>query len=263
MGFPYLEERSHMAFCRTSWLGLVFVSTLSLAGAGCGGGIENGDYVLIRVAFADVKEDASCYADGEIPKEIRDDTTTFRGGSTFILYRGPEDAYYLDTQSNVMEGALEGDAFTFGGESVDVEYLGGLPAETIVDTDHDNIEDNQDNMVDADMDGLDDGFDDDVVDLDGDGDDDRFGDPEVDVNDDGVDDRLTVITPATDGDKYTTTNSLSVTFTIANEQVAGSTKASLKVTCKGVDCPSKLPDCTQNIDFVGTVVKDADVEHQL
>jgi len=252
-----------MASHRFSALGVLLGSALSLTAAGCGGGIENGDYLLLRVAFSDLKEDASCYANDEIPKEIKNDTTSFRSGSTFVLYRGPEEAYYLDLEEVVMEGTREGDNFTFEGESVDVEYQGGIPAVVITDSDQDGIDDNDDPMVDADKDGQDDKFQDDYVDIDADGEDDRFEDQEVDVNGDGVDDRFTIVTPATDGDKYTSTRQQTVSFTITNENISGTVENVIKVKCSGVACPTKLPNCTQDLEFVGTVVKDADVEHQL
>lgn len=253
-----------MVVHRGSLLGILLGSTLALAATGCGG-IESGDYLLLRVAFADSEQNASCYVDGEIPKEIKDDTTSFRSGATLILYRGPTETYYLDTETTVMEGARKDDTFTFKGESVDVEYVNGQPAVLIHDSDHDGIDDNNDNEVDADKDGLDDQFQDDLVDTDNDGFDDRdeFSDDEVDVNGDGEDDRYTVVTPATDGDRYTSTNSTTVSFTISNNDITGSSEVSLKVTCEGLTCPTTLPDCTQNVKFVGTLVKDASVEHQL
>lgn len=253
-----------MAFHRLSALGALLGSALSLTAAGCAGGIENGDYVLIRVAYADTQKDAACYTDGEIPKEVAGDSSTTRAGATFALYRGTEESWYLDTGEEVFTGTFVEDTFTFEGGFVDVEYLNGQPAQVILDSDHDNIEDFNDPMIDADMDGMDDeGFNDEVVDVDGDGLDDRGQDNLVDANGDGEDDRYTVVTPATDGDKYTLNATRTVSFTITNDNVVGTATLSSKTTCKGATCPSKLPDCTQEADFVGTVVKDAAIEHQL
>ena len=248
----------------SSLAALLCSAALSMAAAGCTTGVEPGDYQLLRVAYAEIQADATCYADGEVPRDIKDDSTSFRTGGTLVLFRGPDETYYLDTEKAVMEGKREGDTYSFEGESVDVEYLNGKPAVVMLDTDHDGLDDNgADSQVDADADGLDDDFQDDLVDVDGDGMDDRYEDQEVDVDGNGKDDRFTEIEPATDGDKHTMTTVQTVSFTVSGSDVTGNLTSSIQRTCSGATCPEELPSCATSVAFVGTLVEDVDVEHQL
>jgi hypothetical protein len=254
----------NMVNYRSRLLSVLVGSAISLAAMGCAEDeIEQGEYVLLRVAFADVQVNPSCYPDGEIPKEIKDDSTSIRAGATLALFRGPNENYFLDAADDVMEGTLEGETFTFKGKSVDVEYKNGKPAEVIHDADKDGLEDNFDDpSVDADKDGLEDNFDE-VVDTDNDGLDDRYEDEDVDVNNDKLDDRFTEIKPAIDGDKHTFTTNQTLSFTISDKDVAGTNKVSHKEACSGATCPTELMSCTQSGEFVGTLVEEAGIEHQL
>jgi hypothetical protein len=238
-------------------------AALSLSAAGCSTPVEEGDYRLLRVAYADVQRDASCFAKGEVPKEIKDDKSSFRTGGTLVLYRGPDETYYLDAETVVMEGTRDGDTFTFSGESVDVDYQNGTPAVVILDTDHDGVADFMDDSIDADKDGIDDEYMDDLVDLDNDGEDDRFDDDEVDLDKDGLDDRFTEIEPEKDGDRVTTATTDTLSFKLSGSDVAGSSESSITVTCTGATCPEELPVCKTNVTFVGTLIEDVAVEHQL
>lgn len=243
---------------------LLGLAGLSVPAVGCSPGTAQGDYMLLSVAYADAEQDASCYVDGEVPQAIKEDTTSFRTGGTLVLFGGPDEAYYLESETAVLAGVREGDAFTFSGESVDVEYANGTPEVAILDADHDGLDDNvDDGMVDADKDGLDDNYQDGDVDTDADGLDDRDQDDEVDVDMDGLDDRFTVIEPAKDGDKLTMTIRTTVSLTISGSDITGNSETSSSATCSGASCPEELPSCKTSVAFVGTLVEDADVEHQL
>lgn len=254
-----------MIAARSSSLAFLLCSaTLFLVVAGCTPDPDPGEYTLLNVAYADVQKDASCYANGEVPDSIKDDTTSFRAGGTLVLFRGPEDLYFLQTETVVLEGARDAETFTFEGESVDVEYVNSSPGVTILDADHDGLNDDiNDAMVDADKDGLNDLAQDDEVDTDNDGLDDRYQDDEVDVDKDGLDDRYAVIEPPTEGDKLTKTTRSSVSFTISGGDLTGSSETSTETTCSGATCPTEVPSCKTSVTFVGTVVEDARVEHQI
>ncbi len=243
---------------------LIGSAVLSLAAAGCGSDADDSDYMLLRVAYASIEKDASCYEDGEVPTEVKDDTTSFFAGGTLVVFNGPDEAYYLESETTALEGTRDGDVLTFTAKSVDVEYVNGKPGKSIRDADHDGLEDDvKDGMVDADKDGLDDSYQDDEVDTDGDGQDDRYGDEEVDVNKDDLDDRFTMIEPPTEGDKVTKTTKSTVSITISDSDITGKGETSSKSTCSGATCPEELPSCKSSVTFVGTIVEEASVEHQI
>src|SRR5678816_65902 len=110
----------------------VALATALLGVAGCGG-LSAGDHVFYRVAFDQLEKDASCYPDNEIPDSVKDDTSTLRGGATFILYIAGDDEAELDTGSLVLPGSSTDTGYTFSGNAVDVEYP---PGRIITDADH-------------------------------------------------------------------------------------------------------------------------------
>jgi len=88
---------------------------------GCGG-VGPGDYVVYEVSFTAMEKASSCYVDKYVPPNEKSDSTTVRDAGTFILYAGIEDKFYLDAGEVTLEGAKEGDKYTFTGKSVDVQY---------------------------------------------------------------------------------------------------------------------------------------------
>lgn len=242
---------------------LIGSAVLSLASAACSSGADESDYMLLRVAYAGIEKSASCYEDSEVPTAVKDDATSFYAGGTLVVFRGPDEAYYLESETTALKGSRDGDILTFTAKSVDVEYVNGDPGKSILDADHDGLEDNsKDGMIDADKDGLDD-YQDAEVDTDGDGQDDRYEDEDVDVNKDRLDDRYTMIEPPTDGDKVTVTTKSTVTITISDSDITGKGETSSQSTCSGATCPEELPSCKTSVTFVGTIVEDASVEHQI
>lgn len=243
----------------------LFCATVALLGAtGCSTELDDGDYQVFRVAFGSEKADAGCYVDGEIPASIREDTTTLKSGGTFIMYVTEQGDVFLDTGSMVLLGEKDGSTgYEFEGEVVDVEVP---PGRTILDADHDGIDDTEDLAIDADMDGLDDtatdfeGFPvDDSVDVDGDGLDDRTQDDIVDVDNDGEDDRYVEL-PAPY--KLRTVRDYRVEITMNGDVVIGETRSTIRNTCEGAECPEtfEASTCTVQNEFQGVLIEDAQVD---
>jgi hypothetical protein len=237
---------------------LALFAPLTLAGsllgaAGCGG-ISTGDHVFYRVAVEASKKEAGCYADKMIPENEKDDTTTFRGGATFILYLPADDDAQLDTGSLVLSGAATDAGYSFTGDDVNVEYL---PGKTINDSDHDGIDDSDDMMIDADKDGLDDKTDP-TVDVDADGLDDRFDDNLVDANDDNKDDRIVEIPSGT---KVVVTTTVTVDMTVDGSTVSGTSTTVTDSKCEGTLCTGFMgTSCTQTSTFKGVEVEQAAIQ---
>jgi hypothetical protein len=85
--------------------------------AGCGG-IGPGDYVIYRVALSSPKYGGDCVLDDN----LKSDSSSFRASDTFVLYGGPEEAFYLDVGDVTLGGAADGDGYKFKGSSVDVQF---------------------------------------------------------------------------------------------------------------------------------------------
>lgn len=116
-----------MSLTRTSLSllrGGVLLAGLALAAVSGCGGIGPGDYVIYRVAFSDPEPTTGCFANGQIPPDTKDDSTTFRDTGTLILYAGKEDVVYLDTGKGTLEGKKSDNGYSFSGKSVDVSYSG-------------------------------------------------------------------------------------------------------------------------------------------
>lgn len=100
------------------WAGL-------LAGAlgvmGCG--IQPGDYVIYRVSPGATTETATCYYPdmGPSPNEAND-VTTIRESATWIIYASINDAFYLDSGQNTLEGVATDTGYQFTGREVDVQF---------------------------------------------------------------------------------------------------------------------------------------------
>lgn len=219
--------------------------------------LEEGDYMVFRVAFSSSTPEANCYQKGEIPASIKEDSTSLLGGGTYIMYATEVGGYFLDAGSTVLAGELDVDTYEFRGDITDVEVPVGT---TIFDADHDGIDDSMDDAIDADGDGIDDQQDD-LVDVDNDGLDDRFEDNLVDANNDGVDDRIVEV-PAPH--KFRSVRDYRVDMVIANDVVTGETRTTLTNTCEGTDCPEDYnTQCRVTGTFEGVVIEDAQVDVSL
>ncbi len=106
---------------RNSWIlrGAVVAALGALSG-GCGG-LGPGDYVVYRVAQSELVDSSSC--PGYDDPSQKSDSSTFLSTSTFILYAGLEDVYYLEAEGQAtLEGTEDGGTYSFSGKTVDVEY---------------------------------------------------------------------------------------------------------------------------------------------
>lgn len=235
-------------------LGSLALGSTLLGAAGCGGGLSTGDHAFYWVALEAAKPEASCYSDKKIPDSVKDDITTVRGRSTFVLYVTADDVAELDTGMAVLAGVVTETGYTFSGDTVDVDYPAGVK---ILDADKDGIADNVDMMIDADKDTIDDSTDPDV-DTDIDGFDDRGGqDPLVDANNDGKDDRYTEIPSGT---KFTTKTSITIDMVIDGATISGTVTGLGAKTCEGKDCPKDYAtSCTRTSPFTGVEIEQTEV----
>ena len=105
--------------------GVVGVAAFAgLTWAGCGGGIDPGEYAVYRVAFSEPKISSSCFYDKELPPNIAKDSNTIRESGTYVLYAAANDQFYLDSGDMTLVGASTDDVYAFDGKAVDVEYSG-------------------------------------------------------------------------------------------------------------------------------------------
>lgn len=238
--------------------GLALLGSLALGStlltAGCGGGLSTGDHAFYWVSIETAKPVASCYSDDKIPDSVKDDVTTVRGRSTFVLYVTADDVAELDTGKAVLAGTATDTGYTFKGDTIDVEYPPGMK---ILDADKDGISDLTDTMIDADLDGVDDKTDQDV-DTDMDGLDDRGGqDDLVDADNDSKDDRFTEI-PS--GIKFTTSSSLTIDLAIDGTTISGTATTLRSTACEGMTCPKDYAtSCTQTSPFTGVQIEQTEV----
>ena len=238
--------------------GLALLGTLALGGTllgavGCGGGLSTGDHAFYWVSIESAPPEASCYADNKIPDSIKDDITSVRGRSTFVLYVTADGVAQLDTGAVVLAGTETDGGYSFTGETVDVDYPAGMK---ILDADKDGIDDTMDTEIDADKDGIDDQADPDV-DTDMDGNDDRGQDPLVDADMDGKDDRYTEVAS---GIKFTTTSSLTIDVVIDGNTISGTTTSLASKSCDGKGCPDDYATtCTRTSPFTGVQIEQTEV----
>lgn len=218
----------------------------ALAAPACGG-IGAGDYAVYTVAYRDGTVSGDC---------TKEDSKTILSAGAFVLYvaAGESDTPLLDIAGSVLPGEETDDGFKFSGSQVDKEILNG---QTIVDSDHDGLDDfGEDDAVDADNDGLDDALDDDEVDVDGDGLDDRFEDDLVDADGDGVDDNIVEL----GGDTLITAISISVVLSVDGQTVSGTTNVTSSTSCEGTCTGFDGSSCTGANDFIGVEVEDAVID---
>jgi len=127
-----------------------------------------------------------------------------------------------------------------------------LPGMTIMDADHDGVDDAGDMMIDADMDGLDDLTTDQDVDTDMDGKDDRFADNLVDADNDGKDDRIVEIPSGT---KIIVSTTVTVDMTVDGDAVTGTSTSVADTKCEGSLCATFVDtSCTRTSAFKGVEV---------
>lgn len=98
------------------------ITALGALSMGCGGGIDAGEYVIYRIAFEEADRSGDC-AIGDPETDF--DSSSFRASSTFIMYAGLDDKYYLDADGfATLEGTYESDIYTFEGEETDIGFTG-------------------------------------------------------------------------------------------------------------------------------------------
>lgn len=225
-----------------SGLGLLCV----LVAPACGG-IGAGDYAVYRIASREAVVSGDC---------TNEDSTTLLSSGEFVLYiaAGESDTPLLDLNGSVLPGEETDEGFNFSGKDVDKETFGG---QTILDADHDGLDDlGEDDAVDADEDGLDDLSEDDLVDVDGDDQDDRFADDLVDADGDGVDDNIVDL----GGDTLVTAISISVSLTISDNTVAGTTNVTSSTSCEGTCTGFTGTSCSLGAKFIGVEIEDAVID---
>ncbi|MEZ4383224.1 MAG: hypothetical protein R3A79_17990 [Nannocystaceae bacterium] len=87
--------------------------------------VHPGQYVIIRVANADLQRSDSCYFDNMVPDSIRDDRTDFRTGSSLAVFAADSETYFIEYDFNgtpvSIEGTRDGGDYSFAGEDVNVE----------------------------------------------------------------------------------------------------------------------------------------------
>lgn len=238
--------------------GLALLGTLALGGSllgatGCGGGLSTGEHAFYWVSVEAATPEASCFADNKLPDSIKDDMTSVRGRSTFVLYITGDDQAQLDIGAAVLAGTATDEGYSFTGDTVDVEYPPGMK---ILDADKDDIDDTVDTDIDADRDGLEDTSDPDV-DTDMDGNDDRGQDPLVDADMDGKDDRYKEVPSGT---RFTTTTSITVDIVIDGATISGKTTSVSSKTCDGKACPTAFnTSCTRTSPFSGVEIDQTEV----
>lgn len=96
-----------------------------LAGAlgvtGCG--ISPGDYVIYRVSPGVTEETSGCFfPETDPPPDQASDSTTVRESGTWIIYASINDAFYLDSGKNTLEGVATDTGYQFTGKEVDIQY---------------------------------------------------------------------------------------------------------------------------------------------
>jgi hypothetical protein len=223
-----------------SGLGLLAV----LLAPACGG-IGAGEHAIYRIAQRDSIVSGDC---------TKEDSTTLLGASSFVLYiaGGEADTPLLDLNGTVLTGAEADDGYAFSGKEVDKETFGG---QTIIDSDHDGLDDNGDDMfVDSDDDGIED-IEDPDVDVDGDGEQDAF-DFLVDLDGDGQDDREVEL----GGDTLVTSIAISIELTVDGQTVAGTTSVTSSTTCEGTCAGFEGTMCTSSATFIGVELEDAVID---
>ncbi len=102
----------------TLFIGLVAVATSSSC-------LAPGKYRIYRVANAKAELSPGCFPNGQVPESEAFDTTTFKTGSTFAIFASDTDVFYLDLDTESIEGEKSGmGEYKFQGESVDIEPFG-------------------------------------------------------------------------------------------------------------------------------------------
>ena len=162
-------------------------AALALGASACAS-IAPGDYAVYRIGFAQAELNDDCFAGEEPSPDLIDDESSFYGGGTFVIFRGADDSYFLDTSAVLLEGSKDGSDFTFRGSSSDVNYAGD--------------------------------------------------------------------------DRYEDRTSVTIVLTDKGDRVEGSSTSVDERICSGIDCPVGYDQtCTERTRFIGTRVKDADVEY--
>ena len=91
---------------------------------GLGGcSVQPGQYVIIRLANAELTQSASCYPDNMVPDSLKDDRTTLSTGASIAIFAADSETYYLELAEGAVsiEGSRDGKDYSFLGEEADVE----------------------------------------------------------------------------------------------------------------------------------------------
>lgn len=110
---------------RANWL--IGALALGMAGTACDT-VEPGDYVVYRVASTSSKLSDGCYFDYQgADANVRQDSSTLKSSTTFVLYAGVETERLLDIGPVTLDGEFtgeftEGEVYEFEGKTVDIEF---------------------------------------------------------------------------------------------------------------------------------------------
>lgn len=108
-----------MSFGKTLQCAAIVAGALGVVGCG----ISPGDYVIYRVTPGVTDMTSGCYYPDSDPEPNKaSDSTTVRGTGTWIIYASINDAYYLDSGQDTLEGVTTDAGYQFTGKTVDVQY---------------------------------------------------------------------------------------------------------------------------------------------
>lgn len=104
-----------------AWARGLFLIAPLLGGCGVG----EGDYVVFRVAVAEVQISPACFPEDD-PEPLEDQlsSSTYLTPLTWVIYYGAGDKVLLDAAGISIGGEETADGFTFVGHDVDVTYGG-------------------------------------------------------------------------------------------------------------------------------------------
>lgn len=109
----------HSAKSSRSFAALAATALLSVLAMHCSGGA--GEHTFYRLYSPKAKLEPACFPNGQIPENVKDDTSTMLTPSTVLLVRDGADSYSLDTGSQVISGTKSGSSYTFSGTTTNVE----------------------------------------------------------------------------------------------------------------------------------------------
>lgn len=114
-----MSSSFHSAKSFRSFAALAATALLSVLAMHCSGGA--GEHTFYRLYSPKAKLEPACFPNGQIPENVKDDTSTMLTPSTVLLVRDGADSYSLDTGSQVISGTKSGSSYTFSGTTTNVE----------------------------------------------------------------------------------------------------------------------------------------------